>query len=67
MAALGTASVDLAFILMSGRDIINDDVIVMDLRDSKAVMGKLNISVKALAVLQMMKKELKVRLAESDS
>ena len=66
-AVLGTASVDLASILKSGRDIINDDVIVTDLRDPKAVVGKLNISVEALAVLQMMKKELKARLAESDS
>ena len=66
-AVLGTASVDLASILKSGRDIINDDVIVLDLRDPKAVVGKLNISVETLAVLQMMKKELKARLAESDS
>ena len=58
---------DLNSILTNGRDIINDDVIVKDLRDPDAVVGKLNISVEALAVLQMMKKELRARLAESDT
>ena len=63
---LGSASVDLASILKNGRDIINDDVIVTDLRDPDVVVGKMNITVEALAVLKMMKERLKARLAESD-
>uniref|UniRef100_H2ZMG8 C2 domain-containing protein n=1 Tax=Ciona savignyi TaxID=51511 RepID=H2ZMG8_CIOSA len=58
---IGAASVDLASILDSGRDIIGSDVIVKDLRNENETVGKLNLNVEALAVLRVIKNELRER------
>ncbi|XP_077541954.1 protein fantom-like isoform X2 [Haemaphysalis longicornis] len=48
---VGTASVDLKQILKYGKDIIEEDVDVMDTKSNK-VIGKLNISIEILAALK---------------
>ena len=59
LCVLGTVSVDLADILKNGSDIINTDVNVDGCREgsSETVVGKLNISVEALALLTAVTKD----------
>ncbi|XP_076809545.1 protein fantom-like isoform X2 [Clavelina lepadiformis] len=64
---IGTATVDFAAILEDGCDIIDGDVPVQDLRNPDEVVGKLNVTIEALAVLRAIKEELHARLRESDS
>uniref|UniRef100_F6R7B5 C2 domain-containing protein n=1 Tax=Ciona intestinalis TaxID=7719 RepID=F6R7B5_CIOIN len=63
---IGSASVDLASILQNGRDIINGDVTVHDLRNKDETVGMLNLDVEALAVLRVIKNELKERAKMHD-
>lgn len=62
----GFASVDLGNILNSESDMIDNDVVVQDLRSPGSNLGKLNIRIEALELLRKIKEELRARAQVED-
>ncbi|GBM65378.1 Protein fantom, partial [Araneus ventricosus] len=52
---IGFGSVDLREILSNNKDIIQEDILIYDARDTSTVIGSLNISIKALDALLLLR------------